>query len=145
MPGPNQLDRGLDRTPATQAHLLEVHGGVRTEAGLRENIRDGVQYVEAWLRGRGAVPLYNLMEDAATAEIGRTQVWQWLRHRAALEDGRAVTPELFEQVFGEEIDALQARPELTRLNEAARLFRELSLADVCPEFLTLPAYELLEA
>ena len=145
MPGSNQLDRGLDRAPATQADLLQVHAGPRTEAGLRENIRVGVQYLEAWLRGRGAAPLYNLMEDAATAEIGRTQVWQWLRHAAALDDGRRVTPELFETLFGQEIAGLKGRPELTRLADAAALFRELSLAEACPEFLTLPAYERLEA
>ena len=93
MPGPNQLDKKRDDVHVTPADLLEVHEGKRTEAGLRENIRVGVQYIEAWLRGRGAVPLYNLMEDAATAEISRAQIWQWLHLKAKLDDGREVTPE----------------------------------------------------
>ncbi len=78
----------------TAADLLPPHEGTRTEAGLRHNVRVGVQYLEAWLRGNGCVPLYNLMEDAATAEISRAQVWQWIRHGAALDDGRVVTAEL---------------------------------------------------
>ena len=82
MPGPNQLGVPRDDYNVTAADLLKVHDGERTEAGLRENIRVGVQYIEAWLRGRGAVPLYNLMEDAATAEISRTQVWQWMHIKA---------------------------------------------------------------
>ena len=94
MPGPNQLAKMRDDVHVTQADLLEVHEGKRTEEGLRENIRVGVQYIEAWLRGRGAVPLYNLMEDAATAEISRAQVWQWLHLKAKLDDGREVTPDV---------------------------------------------------
>jgi len=144
MPGSNQLERLREDVRASQADMLAVHPGGRTEAGLRENVRVGVQYVEAWLRGKGAVPLYNLMEDAATAEISRTQIWQWLRHGAALEDGRRVTPELFQQLFEDEVSALRGRPELTRLDDAARLFREMSLAETCVEFLTLPAYDLLD-
>ncbi len=81
MPQPNQLDKMRDEVDVGQAELLEVHEGTRTEEGLRTNIRVGVQYIEAWLRGNGAVPLYNLMEDAATAEISRTQVWQWIKYR----------------------------------------------------------------
>ena len=92
MPEPNQLSKKRDDVHVTQADLLEVHKGKRTEEGLRENIRVGVQYIEAWLRGRGAVPIYNLMEDAATAEISRAQVWQWLHLKAKLDDGREVTP-----------------------------------------------------
>ena len=85
-----------------------MHEGARTEAGLRENIRVGVQYIEAWLRGRGAVPLYNLMEDAATAEICRAQVWQWLHLKAKLADGRVVTPELFRATLADEMDKVRA-------------------------------------
>ena len=92
----------------TRADMIEVHEGKRTEAGLRENIRVGVQYLEAWLRGRGAVPLYNLMEDAATAEISRAQVWQWLHLKAELDDGRVVTPELFQSAFADEMAKLRA-------------------------------------
>ena len=77
----------------TATDLVEMHEGKRTEEGLRENIRVGVQYIEAWLRGRGAVPIYNLMEDAATAEISRAQVWQWIHLKARLDDGREVTPD----------------------------------------------------
>ena len=82
----------------------QVHEGERTEAGMRENIRVGVQYIEAWLRGRGAVPLYNLMEDAATAEISRAQIWQWLHQKAKLADGRTVTPDLFRATLEDEMD-----------------------------------------
>jgi malate synthase len=144
MPGPNQLNKLREDVSVGQADLLKVHQGPRTEAGLRENIRVGVQYIEAWLRGRGAVPLYNLMEDAATAEISRTQIWQWLKLKATLDDGRVVTPALFDQLFEDEMTPLRARAELSRLDQAATLFREMSLADTCAEFLTLPAYDLLD-
>ncbi|MGI9386971.1 MAG: malate synthase A, partial [Methyloligellaceae bacterium] len=91
MPKQNQLDRAGTDDPISASDLLRVHGGDRTEEGLRTNIRVGVQYIEAWLRGNGAVPLYNLMEDAATAEISRAQIWQWLHHGAALNDGRTMS------------------------------------------------------
>ena len=91
----------------TQADLIEVHKGKRTEEGLRENIRVGVQYIEAWLRGRGAVPIYNLMEDAATAEISRAQVWQWLHLKAKLDDGREVTPTLFREALKGEMERVK--------------------------------------
>ncbi len=142
MPGENQLDRLREDVKATRDDLLKVHEGPRTETGLRENIRVGVQYIEAWLGGRGAVPLYNLMEDAATAEISRTQIWQWLQHGAELDDGRRVTRELFRELFADELAGLQGRG-LERLDEAAALFEEMTLADECVEFLTLPAYERL--
>ncbi len=110
----------------------------------------GVQYIEAWLRGRGAVPLYGLMEDAATAEISRTQTWQWIHLAAKLEDGRTVTPALFETVMDDELS--KVREALTpavydsgRFEDAVRLFKTMSLAKDCAEFLTLPAYPLLEA
>ncbi|HEV2558269.1 MAG TPA: malate synthase A [Microvirga sp.] len=148
MPGPNQLAKRREDVAVTRDQLLEVHPGVRTEAGLRENIRVGVQYIEAWLRGRGAVPLYNLMEDAATAEISRAQVWQWLYHGADLDDGRTVTPDLFRQVMDDEMAKVREAigPEVYdggRFPEAVRLFAEMSLAKEFEEFLTLPAYKLL--
>ena len=90
------------------ADLLAVHEGKRTEEGLRENIRVGVQYIEAWLRGRGAVPLYNLMEDAATAEISRAQIWQWIHLKAKLDDGRVVTPDLFRATLADEMERVRA-------------------------------------
>ncbi|HYA73701.1 MAG TPA: malate synthase A, partial [Roseiarcus sp.] len=120
-----------------------------TEAGLRENIRVGVQYIEAWLRGRGAVPLYNLMEDAATAEISRAQVWQWLHLKAKLDDGREVTPDLFKAKLADEMakvrDALGAAVfDKGRFAEAIDLFATMSLSPTFEEFLTLPAYRLID-
>ncbi|MFC7536268.1 malate synthase A [Sphingomonas sp. GCM10030256] len=139
MEGPNQLDRMPDRVPGRDA-MLELHTGPRTEEGARENIRVGVQYIAAWLSGKGAVPLYNLMEDAATAEICRTQLWQWLKYEAPLDNGQRFTRELFERLFDAELVALGDVPHI---GEAAGLFRRMVLADECEEFLTLPAYPLL--
>ena len=149
MPGPNQLGKLREDVTITRAEMLKVHDGERTEAGLRENIRVGVQYIEAWLRGRGAVPLYNLMEDAATAEICRTQIWQWVNQAAKINDGRVVTPELFRATLDEEMaglkETLGAAFETGRFAEAIRIFADMSLSPECEEFLTLPAYEVLEA
>jgi len=148
MPGPNQLGhKGSDRDIA-QADMLEIHDGQKTEAGLRENIRVGVQYIEAWLSGRGAVPLYNLMEDAATAEISRAQIWQWLRFGAELADGRKVTRELLDALLDDEMaqlrDVLGAETfDAGRFAEAIPLFAEMSTSDTFEEFLTLPAYRLI--
>jgi malate synthase len=148
MPGPNQLGKLREDVTVSRADLLQVHQGERTEHGLRENIRVGVQYIEAWLRGRGAVPLYNLMEDAATAEISRAQIWQWIRHKAALADGREVTPALFRQLLDEEMAALKltlpaAAFEAGKFAEAVTIFTDISLSDAFEEFLTLPAYRAL--
>ncbi len=150
MPTANQLSKARDDVAVTREDMLKVHEGVRTDNGLRENIRVGVRYIEAWLRGRGAVPLYNLMEDAATAEISRAQIWQWIERKATLDDGRVVTPALFEALLDEEMAALKATlPQGTfetgRFAEATRLFSKMSLSNEFEEFLTLPAYELLEA
>ena len=146
--GPNQLGVSPQVPPASRDALLEVHRGTRSENGLRENIRVGVQYIEAWLRGRGAVPLYNLMEDAATAEISRAQVWQWIHLKAKLDDGRVVTPELFRTLLDDEMANLRSvlGPELYdagRFPEAIKLFADMSLAEAFDEFLTLPAYRLI--
>lgn len=146
--GPNQLARQRQDVHVGQKELLEPHQGERTEEGMRECCRVGVQYIEAWLGGRGAVPLYNLMEDAATAEISRTQIWQWLYHGATLSDGRKVTPELFHEVLADEMTKLRATLGETRwtsghFEEAIRLFDEMATAETCEEFLTLPAYKLL--
>ena len=149
MPAPNQLSKLREDVSISREEMLKVHAGERTEAGLRENIRVGVQYIEAWLRGRGAVPLYNLMEDAATAEICRTQIWQWVNQGAKLNDGRVVSPELFKTLLGEEMAGLKqtlgAAYESGRFAEAIRIFADMSLSPECEEFLTLPAYEVLEA
>jgi malate synthase len=147
MPGPNQLGKLREDVVIDRVAMLKIHQGPRTLAGLRDDIRVGVQYIEAWLRGRGAVPLYNLMEDAATAEISRAQVWQWIQRGATLEDGQVVTPELFRQVLDEEMAALkETLPgfETGRFPEAIDLFSSMSLAPDFEEFLTLPAYDILE-
>jgi malate synthase len=139
MTGPNQLDNIPEPVPGRD-EMLQLHEGARTEAGARENIRVGVQYLAAWLGGKGAVPLYNLMEDAATAEICRMQLWQWLKYEAPLADGRRLTLDLFEQWFSEEVGLLAEVPNIA---EAARLMHEMIVADEPVEFLTFPAYELL--
>ena len=148
MPQPNQLDKLREDVDVGQKDLLEVHEGTRTEEGLRQNIRVGVQYIEAWLRGRGAVPLYNLMEDAATAEISRSQIWQQLHFNAALEDGQKVTAELFDKCLAEEMERVKGEIGAEnyaagRFPEAIELFRTLSTADTLTPFLTLPAYRLI--
>lgn len=149
MPTPNQVSRQRDDVLVTAAELLSVPIGTKTEVGLRMNLSVGVQYVEAWLRGNGCVPLYNLMEDAATAEISRAQVWQWLKHGAVLEDGQAVTATLVDRLMAEELLKIRAevgdeRFEGGRYQQAAELFVGWSKAEDCPEFLTTPAYEFLE-
>jgi malate synthase len=148
MPGPNQLDRKRSDVAVGQREMLTVHDGTRTEAGLRSNIRVGVQYIEAWLRGNGAVPLYNLMEDAATAEISRTQVWQWIKYGAKLDDGRTVTLSLFEQLLQDEMQKLRAALgseafDGGRFQEAITLFHQLSTSEKLEPFLTIPAYKLI--
>jgi malate synthase len=148
MPQPNQVKKMPEALQLNRDDLLQVHEGQRTEAGLRENIRVGVQYIEAWLEGRGAVPLYNLMEDAATAEISRAQIWQWLYHRAKLADGREVTPDLFRQICTDEMAKVRQAVGPTtydagRFEDAVELFTDMSLALEFEEFLTNPAYRLI--
>ncbi|MDQ3247236.1 MAG: malate synthase, partial [Pseudomonadota bacterium] len=140
MEGPNQLSKMPEQIPGRD-EMLEMHEGLRTEAGARENIRVGVQYLAAWLGGKGAVPLYNLMEDAATAEICRTQLWQWLRFEAPVDDGRKFTRELFDDLYEEEVGLLADVPQIA---DASELFRKMVVAEEFVEFLTLPAYELLD-
>ncbi|HEV8382903.1 MAG TPA: malate synthase A [Gemmatimonadales bacterium] len=142
MPGPNQLDVARDDVRVTAADLLTVPDGEITEAGLRTNVDVGIQYLESWLRGVGCVPIYNLMEDAATAEISRSQVWQWVRHGARLSDGRAVTQQLVESIIAEELDTKNLKGGKFEL--AARLFHQLMTGAEFPEFLTLVAYDYLE-
>ncbi|HET7708955.1 MAG TPA: malate synthase A [Sphingomicrobium sp.] len=136
MTGPNQLAKTPDQIPGRD-EMLELHTGPRTEAGARENIRVGVQYLAAWLDGKGAVPLYNLMEDAATAEICRAQLWQWLRYEATFDDGRRFSRDLFEDWLADELAELG---DLPNLEPGARLLHELVTADEFEEFLTLLAY-----
>ena len=147
MPGPNQLDRLRDDVRVGAADLLEMPDGARTEAGLRTNVAVAVRYLAAWLDGQGAVPIFNLMEDAATAEISRSQIWQWIRHGAALDDGRRVTADLYREVRDDELRRL--RDEVGdgwaagRYEEAAAILDRLITGERFEEFLTLPAYDVL--
>jgi malate synthase len=139
---PNQLDRSREDVEVTAAQLLDVAGapGGITEAGLRNNVSVGIQYLASWLAGSGAVAVFNLMEDAATAEIARSQVWQWLHNEVTLDDtGETVTRELVERVADEEIAALGGDPGA--YGEARTLFMAVAVADDFVDFLTLPAYE----
>jgi malate synthase len=146
--GPNQLGVMRADVHVSAPELLAVPTGAITEEGLRGCIRVGVQYLESWLRGNGCVPLYHLMEDAATAEICRAQLWQWLRHGAHTDDGVAVTAERFERTLSEELGRIHEEVGASRLTggvfpTAARLFAQMIKSDTFDEFLTLPAYELL--
>jgi malate synthase len=146
MPQPNQVARKRQDVHVTASELLAIPKGTITEAGLRQNLNVGIGYIEAWLRGTGCVPLYNLMEDAATAEISRAQLWQWIRHRARLEDGRTVDAALCSAMLDGEFAKLrEAAGDGGRYDDAAKLFRELVEAPSFPEFLTLPAYDLITA
>ena len=148
---PNQADRQRDDVEVTAAELLDAAsaGGPEeiTEAGLRSNVNVGIQYISSWLRGNGAAGIYGLMEDAATAEIARAQVWQWVRHQCTLEDGREITRDLVRELETEEVERIreeigddewfkrEGRPELSR-----EIFEEVALAEEFVDFLTLPAY-----
>ncbi|HEY1489452.1 MAG TPA: malate synthase A [Verrucomicrobiae bacterium] len=149
MPQPNQISRQREDVHVTAAELLQPPQGTITEDGLRGNIRVGIQYLEAWLGGNGCVPLYNLMEDAATAEISRAQIWQWLKHNAALADGRKITAQLYDELLPQEMARIEKEVGSARFNSgnyarAAKLFSEMSRSAQFAEFLTLPAYELLD-
>ncbi len=151
MPQPNQIDKTRNDVDVAARDLLDFGPSEPiTEQGLRTNVNVGLQYLEAWLRGHGAVPIFNLMEDAATAEISRAQVWQWIRHPGgALTDGRKVTKELFRSVLKEELGKIKAEIGEQRFGagkfEAAReLFDQITTNDDFVEFLTLPGYERLD-
>ena len=150
---PNQVDRKRDDVQVRPEDLLSAAQtpGEITEEGLRLNVNVGIQYISSWLRGNGAAAIYGLMEDAATAEISRAQVWQWIHHGEVLDDGRPVTPDLVRELAGEELERIrseigdddwfyeQGRPDLSRA-----LFERVALSgDDFVEFLTLPAYEEL--
>ena len=150
MPQPNQIGKKREDVKVTAGDLLDFGpSDPITEQGLRINISVGVQYLEAWLRGSGAVPIFNLMEDAATAEISRAQVWQWIRHaRGVLSDGRKVTRELFRNILQEELDKIKATAGVARyanskFEVARRLFDRITTEERFADFLTLPGYELL--
>ena len=145
MKGANQIARKRQDVHVTAADLIAMPEGPKTEAGLRQNVAVGLGYIEAWLRGIGCVPLFNLMEDAATAEISRAQVWQWLRHQQTLDDGRAITKELVQGIVREETDRSKAAGEGGdgRHDDAAALLLEMVEGPQFVEFLTLPAYDRL--
>jgi malate synthase len=145
---PNQLDKQRPEVSVTAGELADIRvpGGQVTEAGLRNNISVAIQYLESWLRGTGAVAIFNLMEDAATAEISRSQVWQWVHYGVGLKEGPTVTPELVRRLEAEELEKIreaiggQAYNQ-GRFEEAAELFEQVALSEQFVEFLTLPAYQ----
>lgn len=141
MPTPNQLNKIPDVKIAAQ-DLLEVPTGEITEAGMRNNISVSLLYMESWLRGLGCVPIYNLMEDAATAEISRTQLWQWIHHKCSLNNGTKITAELYQQYKKEELKNI-APLAGDKLKEAETLLDKIILSPTFTEFLTLPAYEMI--
>jgi malate synthase len=146
---PNQLDRQRDDVRADPAALLDIQPGPMTEAGLRTNVSVGLQYIESWLRGNGAAAINKLMEDAATAEISRCQIWQWLRHGVRLDTGDQVTAELVRRIEDEELARIRSQLGDAafaggRFDDARKLFERVALADELVEFLTVPAYELID-
>ncbi len=149
MPQANQISKLREDVKVTAADLLQPPTGTISEGGLRGNMSVGIQYLEAWLGGLGCVPLYNLMEDAATAEISRSQVWQWLKYGVTLTDGRKVTAKLYDDLLGQESLRIEKEIGSTRYQgghfaEATKLFSEMSKSAEFAEFLTLPAYESLD-
>jgi malate synthase len=139
---PNQVDRQRDDVEVVPADLLDVSvpNGQITEAGLRQNASVGMRYLDSWLHGVGAAAIFNLMEDAATAEISRSQIWQWTRHAAELDDGRTVTDELVREVVDEE----RAQIESDRADDARAIFERVALERPLLEFLTLVAYDHID-
>nr|WP_239587221.1 malate synthase A [Bacillus ectoiniformans] len=150
MKEPNQIEsKKREDVQVSEQDLIDVPGGEITEQGVRLNINVGIQYIASWLSGRGAAPLHNLMEDAATAEISRAQLWQWIRHpKGVLEDGRNLTMELYQELKTEELQKLKQEVggevfKSNRFEEAADLFNKLIVEDEFEEFLTLPGYKIL--
>ncbi|HET8648682.1 MAG TPA: malate synthase A [Gemmatimonadales bacterium] len=150
MPTPNQISRQRDDVQVSAADLLQVPEGPITEAGMRQNITVGIRYLAAWLGGQGAVPIFNLMEDAATCEISRSQLWQWIHHGGKLDDGRAVTAELYRSMQAEELAALrdevgEAAWDGGHYRAAAQLLDSMIVNPAFTEFMTIPAYQALLA
>ncbi len=144
---PHQKENAGTGQAVTAADMLgfQVPGAQVTEGGIRNNVQVSLRYLESWLAGTGAVAIFNLMEDAATAEIARAQIWQWIHYGVTLEDGRAVTPELVQTLAEEELEAVRAELPRAgdRLQQAFEIFRQVSLDDVLPDFLTTVAYSSL--
>ena len=140
---PNQWEKQRDDVSVTQAQLLDFQPETPiTETGLRYNINVGIHYLGAWLAGNGCVPIHNLMEDAATAEISRSQVWQWIRSpKGVLDDGRKVTAAMVRPLVAEELAKIKATPAIGEFDRAAQIFEKMSTDEAFAEFLTLPLYE----
>ena len=148
MPSLNQIDKKFDEYQISEADLLEIPKGTITEKGVRKNINVGILYIESWLMGVGAAALYNLMEDAATAEISRTQIWQWLKNEAQLDDGRTLLPEMILTWQVEELQKIkeyvgEERFASGKFELATEIFNGIVLNDVFVEFLTLEAYQFI--
>jgi malate synthase len=146
MPTPNNYDKKREGEVYTQKDLLELPAGTITEAGLRMNINVGILYLESWLRGVGAAAIHNLMEDAATAEISRTQVWQWIKNGSKLEDGRVITTDLVDEILPSEVNKIidyvgEDAFEKGEFDKAIEIFHNLVNDTDYVEFLTLPAYD----
>ncbi|MFP3916106.1 MAG: malate synthase A, partial [Actinomycetota bacterium] len=148
---PHQIERRRPEAAVDEADLLDTHvaGGKVTEAGIRTNVSVGIRYLASWLSGTGAAAIDDLMEDAATAEISRSQIWQWIRHGVTTDSNEAVTAGLVAEVADEVMAEIQASVgdeafEAGRFPEARRLFEEVALSSDFVEFLTLPAYELID-
>jgi malate synthase len=148
---PNQLSKQRPEVSVTARDLTSfaVDGGTITDGGVRQNVDVAIQYIASWLRGTGAAAIYNLMEDAATAEISRSQIWQWMHSGSSTVEGDRITPEYVNKIADEETDRLRAELghevyDGARFEEARKLFTDVALADDFPDFLTIPAYEFLE-
>jgi len=148
---PNQVDRRRDDVSVSAADLLDIGStpGEVTDEGLRNNVNVGIQYISSWLRGNGAAGIFNMMEDAATAEIARSQVWYWVHHGVRTAEGEEITRELVDRLETEELEKI--REEVgdeffakSRAEESRALFEQVALADEMPEFLTIPAYDYID-
>ena len=148
MPQPNQISRLREDVHVTAEDLLRIPEGEITQEGLEINIDVGVQYLEAWLRGNGCVPIYNLMEDAATAEISRAQLWQWVKYGARMSNGERISLDTVNRAIPRVLARLRQKAgeqayQSGQYEQAAKLFQELTAKDEFPEFLTIPAYAYL--
>jgi len=148
MTTPNQIERSRDDVEIVAKDLLTVPTGSITLSGLRTNINVGMLYLESWLKGLGCVPLYNLMEDAATAEISRAQVWQWVKHSAKLDDGQPITKDLVKQILADELEKIKTSVgeenfSAGKYSLAGEIFQKIATNDEFVDFLTLPAYEFI--
>jgi len=147
MPEPNQISKQRVNRTVQPQDLLAVPKGDITDAGLRWNIDVGLQYLHSWLKGSGCVPIYNLMEDAATAEISRAQVWQWVKHKSHIKDGRQVTSDMVKEMIRQrasELGTASGKNDDEKLRQAAKILEELTISREFADFLTLASYDLLD-